>query len=335
MDSSSHDAAVLATVASTGQVFACDRRQTLLMAALQSGLNLPYECASGACGSCRCNLVEGEVASLWAGATGLSDRDRRRGNTILLCQSRPLSNVRIDVRVREPVQVPRPVSTQATIAAKRVLTHDMTHITLVPDELVRFLPGQFVIVEIPRLGRRAYSMANYSSGQSLELIVKAKPDGAVSGPLVRDLRVGDRLNVEGPYGAAYYRAEGDRPVVGIAGGSGLAPIWSIAQAAAAQARREIHLYFGVNSPRDMCFVEEMAALAAKGDRITTHLIVRESAPASVRAGLVGSAVIADLPSLTGSDVYMAGPPQMIDAVLGRLVAENRIESDRVFFDRFC
>ncbi|QNO27223.1 2Fe-2S iron-sulfur cluster binding domain-containing protein [Sphingopyxis sp. OPL5] len=327
---------VEATVASTGEAFACHPGQTLLMAGLRAGLNLPYECASGACGSCRCKLIDGEVETLWADAPGLSDRDRRRGGTILMCQSRPMTDVRIDVRVREPIGIPRPLSTVATVVSTRPLTPDMMHITLAPADRMAFLPGQFVIVKLDGVGQRAYSMANVDQGgRQLELIVKVKPGGAVSGAFAHRHLVGDRVSVEGPYGGAYYRRDCERPVVGIAGGSGLAPIWSIAQAAAAGYRRDVHLYFGVNGPRDVCFLDEMQRLSTGNSRVKTHLIVRDDAPARTRPGLVGDAVIEDLSDLTGADVYMAGPPPMIDAILGRLVTESRIDSDRVFFDRFC
>lgn len=335
MDASVIDATVQATVASSGEAFACRPGQTLLMAGLRAGLNLPYECASGACGSCRCKLLGGEVETLWEDAPGLSERDRRRGGVILMCQSRPLTDVKIDVRVREPVGIPRPIATVAKIIATRSLTHDMMHMTLEPSECMAFLPGQFVIVKIRNVGRRAYSMANVDrDGKRLELIVKVKPGGTLSAKLAHQHLVGDRVLVEGPYGGAYFRRDCLRPVVGIAGGSGLAPIWSIAQAAATCAR-DVHLYFGVNGPRDVCFAEELTALSGQNRRIKTHLVVREDAPKSARVGLVGDAVIEDLPDLTGADVYLAGPPPMIDAILGRFVAESRIDSDRVFFDRLC
>ena len=336
MDAPQNGATVLATVALSGEAFACHPGQTLLIAGLRAGLNLPYECASGACGACRCKLVAGEIATLWPEAPGISERDRRKGNIILMCQSRPLTDVTIDARVREPVAVPRPLATRAQIAAMNALTHDMIHMTLVPEKRMPFLPGQFVLVELAGIGRRAYSLANVDKdGKRLELIVKVKPGGAVSGRLAHCHLAGDTVLVEGPFGGAYYRRDGERPVVGIAGGSGLAPIWSIAQAAAAGCRRDVHIYFGVNTPRDICFARELGGLSSLSGRIKTHVVVREDAPATARAGLVGDAVLEDLPDLTGADVYMAGPPAMIDAILSRFVAEARIASDRVFFDRFC
>ena len=67
-------------------VFDCAEGDTLLRAGLRAGLALPYECGVGACGCCRCEVIEGEVADLWPEAPGLSDRDRRKGR-VLACQS--------------------------------------------------------------------------------------------------------------------------------------------------------------------------------------------------------------------------------------------------------
>jgi len=246
-----------------------------------------------------------------------------------------LGEVTIDVRVRRSNDMPRPLSTGAVIDRIRPLTHDMMHVTVLIERPMIYLPGQFAILELPGLGRRAYSMANSDDGgKCLAFIVKVKPNGCVSRDLAIRRLPGERLSIEGPYGHAYFRADGARPVVAIAGGSGLAPMWAIAQAASTQGKRDIHLYFGVNSARDVCFTEEFANLSSIGGRVRTHFVVRDGEGAAFRAGLVGDAVVDDFPDLKQFDVYMAGPPAMIDAVLKRFVDESRVDSGRVFFDRF-
>ncbi len=324
------------TVSSTGDAFACEPGQTLLHAALAAGLDVPYECASGACGSCRCKLLQGDCDSLWPESPGLSERDRRRGNTVLMCQSVPRADCTIDVGVRGPLHAPRPQRVQGKIEGVNRISASMIELEVAPDRPMDFLPGQFVQLEIAARGRRAYSIANFQDGSLLRFIVKAKEDGAVSLHLCRDASRGDRIMIEGPYGQAYFRSSGDRPVVCIAGGSGLGPMWSVAQAAARQEDREVHLYFGVNEPSDVCFGEEFARLRASGAHIRVETVIAQAGAAmpGFRMGLVGDAVLADLPDLTGCDVYMAGPPGMVDALLHRFVSERRIDSDRLFFDRF-
>ena len=81
---------------------------TLLKAGLAAGLPLPYECASGTCGTCKARLLEGRVDSLWPDAPGLSERDRARGDRILCCQSVPSTPCRIQVIFGEPMAKPKP-----------------------------------------------------------------------------------------------------------------------------------------------------------------------------------------------------------------------------------
>lgn len=332
------DAAALITVASNGDAFACETGQTLLLAGLAAGLDLPYECASGACGSCRCKLVQGCVDSLWPAAPGLSERDRRRGDMVLMCQSIPRADCTIDVRVRGELNIPRPVRLAGRIQRSRSLTHNMVQLDFALDRPMAFLPGQFVHIEVAGIGRRAYSMANIDCDSAcLRFIIKAKDEGLLSSRLCRTMIAGDLVTIEGPYGQGYFRQAGDRPVVCIAGGSGLAPMWSVAQAAARQNGRQVHLYFGVNGADDLCFGEEFAALRASASRVRADMVVAitDHTDSQHRSGLVGDAVLADLPDLTGCDVYMAGPPGMIDTLLQRFVSEGRVDCDRLFFDRFC
>jgi NAD(P)H-flavin reductase/ferredoxin len=331
------DAAVSITVASHGRSFACHPGQSLLMAGLAAGLDLPYECASGTCGSCRAKLVSGDIESRWPEAPGLSPRDRRRGDVVLLCQCLPKGDCTVDARVGVTLGAEPPRRHGASVAGARWVSRSMCELAVLLDAPMVFLPGQFVILELPGLSRRAYSMANLESSDGrLTFIVKAKTGGAVSTRLCGAMEPGERLIVEGPYGRAHFRAAGARPVVGIAGGSGLGPIWSIAQAATLQPDRDVHLYFGVNAPEDQCFTQEFAALGAARPRFTHHRVVAvaDCCADGYRPGLVGDAVIADLPDLRAADVYMAGPPGMIDAIMERFVSEARVDCDRVFFDRF-
>lgn len=323
------------SVAPNGEAFACEPGQTLLFAGLIAGLDLPYECASGGCGSCRCKLISGQVTSLWPESPGLSDRDRRRGDVILMCQAVPQTSCVIDARIGEGQAGPRPASGSGRVMERLNLTRDMVKLTLADVTLPDALPGQFVLVDLPEIGRRAYSIANSEpSARRIDLIIKIKPEGATSEFLARQILIGETVAVYGPLGRAYLREDSDRPVVCIAGGSGLGPMWSIAQAAAHDDNRAVHLYFGVNTPDDCCFTDEFAALSASFSNVRTTIAVASGAAEGCRTGLVGDVVSADLPDLTGADVYMAGPPPMIDAILNRFAAEQSISFDRLFFDRF-
>ena len=329
----------------TQHVINCVPGQTLLASALAAGLDLPYECASGSCGSCRARLLEGQVASLWPTAPGLSERDRAKGDRILCCQSLPQGECRVQIRLGEEEVHSPPRRLRARVQSLRLLNKDVVYVELQPQGSmpVSFRAGQFMLVDWPDgIGRRAYSMANPpSDGDCLTFIIKRKPGGAGSARLFGQVREGDVLDLEGPYGRAWLRAPEaiGEPLVLLAGGSGLAPMWSIAQTALReQPARSVRLYFGVQRVRDLFWVEEMRRLAETMPSFVPVLAVAESdarLPADCRLGPVGEVLAADLSTKVGHDLYMAGPPGLIDHVHALLVQSGRLRADRIFYDRFA
>ncbi|HSV38879.1 MAG TPA: 2Fe-2S iron-sulfur cluster-binding protein, partial [Nocardioidaceae bacterium] len=107
--------------------FAVAENETILLAGLRAGLPLPYECASGGCGTCKAKLVGGRVRTRWANATGLSERDRRKGDRILMCQSLPEGECHVQVTLKgegETPEAPSPARSSARLRERRLLTTD-------------------------------------------------------------------------------------------------------------------------------------------------------------------------------------------------------------------
>jgi len=325
-----------------GLQFECEPGETLLSAALAAGIDLPYECASGGCGSCRARLLEGQVRSLWPDAPGLSSKDRLKGDRILCCQSVAQSHCVVQVRTGSTVPPVRPTLSQTRVQSVRLLNHDVMHLVLEVGPAMHFLPGQFVLFDLPNgIGRRAYSMSNASARDGyLEFLIKRKPYGMAGTYLFETLRVNDTFEIDGPYGRSWLRTENtDQDLVLLAGGSGLAPVWSIAQAALLeQPDRGIHLYFCVNREQDLFWQVEIRALQVSAPNLRLHLVLAEAPevlPINARLGLAAAVIAEDFGGRLTNDLYMAGPPGMIDSVLRELVSTGMAQADRVFFDRFC
>ncbi len=329
------------TLSGSGATFDCRSDETLLRAGLAAGLAMPYECASGACGSCKARLVDGEVNMRWPDAPGLSARDRAKGNRILCCQSLPTEDCTINVRAEagSPEPAPRPIS--AEVAEIADLCDGVRRIVLTTATPIDFLAGQFVLLRLPGDGGyRAYSMANAPAGTTdLILLIKAKPGGQATAHLFDRMAVGDGVDLEGPYGRGYLREDSDRPLIAVAGGSGLAPMLSIVRRAVGLwPDRPVHLYFGADTRAALFCLDEIAALAALFPRFRPTLALRDGRPDAgslpVETGLVGDVMLRGEPDPQGADLYLAGPGGMVDAVLAQTVRANAIPADRVFFDRF-
>ncbi|HSV84862.1 MAG TPA: 2Fe-2S iron-sulfur cluster-binding protein [Ramlibacter sp.] len=324
-----------------GRTFPCAPGQTVLAAALAAGIDLPYECASGSCGSCRAQLSAGEMQVLWTGAPGLSERDRRKGDRILCCQSVPQTDSVIRIRSGTSAAPLPPSTARAKVTHLRALNRDVVHLVLDAGRDVNFLPGQFVLFNFGAgVGRRAYSMSNLPDGKGrLEFLIKRKPGGAACSVIFERLKQGDWLDLEGPYGRAWLRDDSSRKIVLLAGGSGLAPIWSIAQGALArEPHRLLRLYFGVHRAEDLFWVEEIEQACRSYPGLQVNLVLMESSagdPLGCRMGTAGQVMAQDVSDLAHCDLYMAGPPGLIDHAIRELVATCRVAADRVFYDRFC
>ena len=312
---------------------------TLLRAALRAGVPWPYECSVGGCGACRYELVEGEVATLWPEAPGLSERERRRGKR-LACQSRPLQDCRVRVRLEappdEPPIPPRPL--QATVVGRRPITPDMDEFALQAPGSALFRPGQYALLHPPGVvGARAYSMANLPNAEGRwHFIVRRVPGGAGSQALFAALNPGASVLLDGPYGHGHLRA-GERDVVCVAGGSGLGPMLSVARGVLAEAgARRVHFFLGLRQQAELGALGELEGLDPARLRVHTALSAPDPGqPWAGHRGFVHEMIAPALPApLDQYDHYFAGPPPMVEAVQQLLMVQHRVPFGQLHFDRF-
>jgi toluene monooxygenase electron transfer component len=324
--------------------FRCGSGDTILRAGLRAGLPLPYECSVGACGTCRVEVASGRTETLWAEAPGLTDRDRRR-HRILACQSRPLSDCSIKVHLETPV-IPayRPTRTAAVLRAIRDITSDIREFSFSTASSARFRPGQYALLGLPGLGApRAYSMSNIANEKGIwEFQIRRVPGGQGTGRLFSPRFIeGTTIEFDGPFGLAHLRPDVERDIVCIAGGSGLAPMVSIARGAVrepALANRKLHFFYGARTALDICGEEMLRELPGFSERIRYEAAVSTgSIDGSWRGwtGLIHDLVGARMAAkLKDNEVYMAGPPPMIVASLNMLTAEYGVDPRHIHFDRF-
>lgn len=304
---------------------------TLLEAALAAGLPYPHGCRSGRCGACKSVLIEGQVALRPYEETALSAEERAAG-LILACRAEPRTTCEVawldaEERAAHPLQ-----KLTCTVSLWRPATHDIHILRLRPPagRTFAFSPGQFASLRFcgpdGPLPPRDYSMASQPGAPEIEFHLRLTPGGTV-GPILREhLALGDRVALSGPYGVSYLRRRHRGPILAIAGGSGLAPIKAIIEAAlAAGMAQPVYLYFGVRAERDLYLVDHFSGLAARHTNFRfTPVLSQPKRPTMRRTGLLSDVLAADFATtdLAGAKAYLAGPPIMVETCTAVLTARG-------------
>jgi NAD(P)H-flavin reductase/ferredoxin len=341
---------VVVTARNGTRDFECDPGEKILHAGLRGGVELPYECATGTCGTCRARLVSGRADSGWPEAPGR--RYFKSEGDLLTCQSVAREDCALELgSPLKEAGAPAPRAVGGIVRKRRALTHDVVALEVEVDEPLDFDAGQFALLNVPGIaGARAYSMVNFDRpAERLSFVVKKKPGGAVSEWLWGDNVEGARLGVVAPLGHATFQPGLRKHILCVAGGSGIAGMMSILSLAC-QADHfvewEGHVFFGVRTARDGFFLDELEAFRARCPaRLTvTVALSDEDVPDSLATlyprfafarGLV-HAVAGERMRGRFADVraYVAGPPPMVDASLRLLLREARLPPADIRYDKF-
>lgn len=328
-------------LAGTDTTFDCAADDSLLRAAQRAGIGFPYECNVGSCGNCKFELVEGDLATAWPEAPGWSDKDRQRRRH-LGCQSSPLGDCQIKLRPdARYAPVHRPQRFNAVLVQGRDITHDIREFRFELEQARTFEPGQYALARLSGVaGLRAYSMSNTAAdGRFWEFQVRRLPAGQGSAALFDQLQPGQAIEIDGPYGMAWLRRDAPRDILCLAGGSGLAPMISIARGAFAEprlAQRRLHFIYGGRTPADLCGLDMLEALPGWAERGSYRAVVSTPQPADSahETGFVHEAALRlHGAALREMEIYFAGPPVMAQAVQ-RMLLEAGVPPTQQHFDQF-
>lgn len=333
--------------------FSCDSDERILYAGLRAGLALPYECASGTCGTCKATLTQGQTAYAWEEAPGRKYTRAERAE-FLMCQSRALSAVTLSLPRRlDATRAPRyaPDYRRGSIARVEQLVDDVIELDVALDRPIDFEAGQFVLLEVEAVaGARAYSMVNFASpARELRFLIKRLPGGKLTEWLFARRPQGAQVRIFGPLGRASFQPQEIRNLVCIAGGSGIAGMMSILAHAAQEAHFERHnaqVFFGVRTPADAFYLRELAAHARRfGERVRIVVGFSHQEPSDDfrrRNGNIefDQGFIHDVAKRTlgasplDTTIYVAGPPPMVDATLRMLLVELKHNGADIRYDKF-
>jgi NAD(P)H-flavin reductase/ferredoxin len=289
--------------------FPCEPGETVLDAAERAGYALPYSCRKGVCATCEGDLRRGEVAVGSRHFAGPSD-------DVLLCQARPRSNVLIHPRriQRRDPDARKTVTAKVYRINRPVEDVAILQLRFPAGIRAKFLAGQYLRIKMPDGDTRNFSMANPPhESDGVQLHIRQVPGGRFSEGVLAELRPGDTLDVELPYGDFHLRPDSDKPVVCLSTGTGFAPLKSIVEDLIKRGnKRPVHLYWGGRRQRDLYLADLPQRWAARAGWFKFIPVLSEPHPDwNGAVGLVHHAVLRDLTDLSGWEVYASGNPLMI------------------------
>ncbi len=313
--------------------------ETILTAALRQAVTLAYSCRSGLCGTCKGRLLSGDIDYGQYQEKAMSAGEREQGHA-LFCQAKPLSDCVIEASLIDAVADIEIRTLPCRVAKMDKLADDVMrlYLKLPEDDRLQFLAGQYINILLGDGRVRSFSLANPPHDDALlELHIRHVPGGVFTGRVFNAMQEKDILRFRGPLGTFFLRAESNRPIIMMAGGTGFAPIKGILEHAfTAGFAQVIHLYWGVRTKCDLYHQALATAWAEQYENFTFIPVLSEPQVGDDwqgRTGWVHEAVVEDFPDLGGFDVYASGPPPMIAA--GKTVfAASGLPKDNLYYDAF-
>jgi len=328
------------TLRNTGHRFPVEAGESVLQAALNAGLVLPYGCRDGACGSCKGKLIEGRIDYGHCSEKALTTEDRNRGFA-LFCQAKALSDLVLEAReVRKAgdIQV-RKLPARVHRLERAADDAMIVRLKLPANERLMFLPGQYIDVLLKDGTRRSFSMANAPhDDEFLQLHIRHVPGGTFTDHVFKTMKEREILRFEGPFGTFFLREESAKPVVFVASGTGFAPIKAVIEAAFKRgSARPMTLYWGARRPRDLYLNALAEGWAAEHSGFKYVPVVSDALEEDRwqgRTGFVHRAVMEDFADLSGYQVYACGVPIMVDSARRDFIQKCGLPEGEFFADSF-
>ncbi len=328
------------TLRPSGRSFPVGAGQTVLEAALAQGVVLPYGCRTGTCGTCRARLVSGEISYPGPQPLGVTESEAAAGQ-ILLCQARPETDLVLDARELTAAADIRIRTVPCRVERMERLSHDVMglYLRLPAVERLQFLAGQYVDIILKDGHRRSFSIANPPHDDALlELHVRHVPGGSFSELVFERMKEKALLRLQGPLGSFYLREDSTRPILMMGGGTGFAPLKGMLRHALEHAAisRPVHLYWGARRPQDLYQHALVESWTQRYPNFRYTAVVSHPEAGDRWEGCSGwvhEALLAEHPDIAEHDVYLSGPPPMIEAAHTAFTAAG-LPDAYLYYDAF-
>ena len=322
------------TIQPSNHAFPIEKDETILEAALDHGLTLPYSCRNGACGVCKGKVVSGSVDHGKAQAFALSEEEKASGMALFCC-AKPLSDLVIEshevTTAQEIVVKTLPCRVEKMVKlADEVMA---LYLKLPANERLQFLSGQYIDILQKEGKPRSFSLANAPhADELLELHVRNIPGGTFTQHVFNGMKERDILRIKGPLGTFFLHEDSPKPIIFVASGTGFAPVKAIIEHALHIGfKREMHFYWGVRKQSDLYMLDKVKAWESQGIHFTP---VVSDEPWSGRTGFVHQAVMDDFSDLSAYAVYACGAPVVVQAAHREFTSQRQLGEDSFYSDIF-
>ena len=320
--------------------FDASEDDNIYFACLKKKVRILTDCLEGACATCKGVCTSGTyyLDEYTDEALTEEEFDKRE---VLTCQMHVTSDCVIEFSYESRIALKsKPDTRSATVTQVDMISSTVAKLVVEPDadaDPISFIPGQYVHLSVPGTDEhRSYSFANaaFETGK-YTFYVKILEQGAMSDYLSSGAKAGDEMTVTGPFGRFYLRPV-QRPVLMVAGGTGLAPMLSMLDTMIAQDETDqpVRLIYGANEAEELFGLEQIAGYGEQGLDIATELSIVD--PGAGWEGATGHVTDLLRPELLNGgdcDVYLCGPPPMIDAAEAWL-SDNGMEASQVHAEKF-
>ena len=313
----------------------CGPDELVADAAYRLGINVPMDCRDGACGTCKSFCESGEYSRGSYIEDALTDEEADQGY-VLTCQMKPKSDCIVRIAASSAVCKVKASPVTTKVETVRQLSPSSIGFSLRLDAgaALSFLPGQYVHVGIPGTDQaRSYSFSSMPKDGVVEFLVRNIPSGAMSSYLTDRATPGDAVTVTGPIGSFYLR-DIRRPLLFLAGGTGLAPFLAMLEEIGTMgSAHPIHLIYGVTNDADLVETDKLTAFAQSMPFFSYETVVAASDSTHPRKGYVTDHLPDAVLNGGNVDLYLCGPPSMVDAVRGYLSGKG-VTPANFYFEKF-